>query len=490
MTISFNSISNSLRVPFVAAEFDNSRAEQGASLLPYRVLIIGQKTAAGTATANTLVKVTSADQCRTFGGVGSQLHRQGIAYFANNKFTETWIGVLADNGSGVAASGTLVVTGPATATGTLSLYIGGNLVQVAVTSGDSASTIAAAINTAINAATTLPVTSSVSTGTVTVTARNKGTAGNDIDLRLNYQDGEATPAGVAVTITALASGATNPTLSTLIAAMGDTWFHIIVHPYTDATSLTALETEMSRRFGPMTMIDGMLITSAAGTQSTLGTLGLTRNSQSSCIVSQPGKNPLTPPCEFAAAVGGAVAYYANIDPARPLQTLPLLGVLPPAQADLFTLTERNLNLYDGIGTTRAAAGGVVQLERLVTTYQTNAAGAADTSYLDVNTMLTLMYLRYSFRNLVLLKFPRHKLAADGTRFGTGQAVVTPKVMKSECISWFRQMEELGLVENFSAFKNDLVVERNSQDPNRIDVLLPPDLINQLVVTAIKVQFRL
>lgn len=490
MSVSFNLLSANLRVPTVAVEMDNSRAEQGSALLPYRVLLIGQKTSAGTATANTLVPVSSADECRTYGGVGSQLHRMGIAYFANNKFTETYIGVLSDNGAGVAASGTLTVTGPATAAGTLSLYIGGNLVQVAVASGDANTAIATAINAAINAATTLPVTSTVLSNVVTVTAKNKGTAGNNIDMRLNYQDGEATPAGVGVAVVAMASGATNPTLTTLIAAMGDQWFHVVAHPYTDATSLTALENEMSSRFGPMRMIDGVLITSAAGSRSTLGTLGDTRNSPHSCIVAQPGNNVVTPPCEFAAAVAGVVAFYANNDPARPLQTLPVLGVLPPADSDCFTLSERNLNLYDGVGTTKVAAGSQVQIERLVTTYQTNAAGAADTSYLDITTMLTILYLRYSWRTRIQTRYPRHKLANDGTRFGAGQAIVTPKLMKAECYTWFREMEEKGLVENFDQFKTDLVVERNSDDPNRIDVLLPPDVINQFIVGAAALQFRL
>ena len=40
------------------------------------------------------------------------------------------------------------------------------------------------------------------------------------------------------------------------------------------------------------------------------------------------------------------------------------------------------------------------------------------------------------------------------------------------------------------FKENLIVERNATDPNRLDVLFPPDLINQLRVFATLVQFRL
>jgi len=490
MSISFQSVPTNIRIPFVAVEFNSTKAQQGPALLPYRVLIIGQRRSTGTAVANTLAKVSSVDQVATLAGRGSMLHRQALAYFANNAFTETWIGVLDDQAAGVAATGTFTITGTATAAGTLSLYVGGVYVPVGVASGDAQNAIATNIAAAINALADLPVTASAATNVVTITHRHKGAVGNEVDLRVNYQDGQALPAGVTVAVVAMASGATNPVLTTLIAALGDTWFHIWAHPYTDATSLTAIETELNSRFGPMRQIDGVAITSAAGTQATLGTLGLGRNNSHSCIVAQPGKNPITPPSEFAAAVAGVVAYYSNIDPARPLQTLPVSWALPPAQLDHFTKTERNLNLYDGIGTTRVDSGGNVQLERVVTTYQTNAAGGADTAYLDLTTMLTLLYLRYAFRNQILTRYPRHKLADDGTRFGPGQAVITPKVGKAEAIAWFSQMEELGLVENLDQFKTDLVVSRNASDPNRLDFLLPPNLINQLVVGAASIMFRL
>jgi phage tail sheath gpL-like len=82
------------------------------------------------------------------------------------------------------------------------------------------------------------------------------------------------------------------------------------------------------------------------------------------------------------------------------------------------------------------------------------------------TLFTLSYLRYDWRNHMLTKYPRHKLANDGTRYGSGQAIITPKVGRAEAIGKFRQWEELGLVEGADQFKRDLIVERNSEDPNR------------------------
>ncbi|HEB2010496.1 TPA: phage tail protein, partial [Yersinia enterocolitica] len=74
--------------------------------------------------------------------------------------------------------------------------------------------------------------------------------------------------------------------------------------------------------------------------------------------------------------------------------------------------------------------------------------------------------------------------------GAGQAIVTPNVIKGEMLSVYRQLERAGIVENFELFKQYLIVERNADNPNRLDVLFPPDYVNQLRVFAVLNQFRL
>jgi phage tail sheath gpL-like len=493
MTISFNQIPTSLLIPFTAIEFDSSKAQQGPALLSYKAIIIGQKLAAGTAVADTIQRVSSLDQVIALTGRGSMLHQQYLYWTAINKSTELWMGFLADNGAGVAAQGTIVVGGPAQAAGTIPLYLGGVLVPVGVNNGDASTVIATAIGAAINANADLPVTASVAGSTVTILYRHKGLVGNAYDVRHSANFGEALPAGVTLTITAVGTavaGTTNPTLTNLIAAMTDVWFQIWTHPYTDATSLTAIETELATRFGPMRQQGGQAITAAAGSFSTLSALGATRNSPHSEIWAQPGPAPLVPPAEFAAETAATLAYYGAIDPGRPMQTLAYSRSIPPAESDVFDATERNLLLAAGIATTKRVAGGVMQMERAVTTYKTSASGAADTSYRDATTLLTLIYLRYSFRVRMQNKYPRHKLGDDGVPYGSGQAVITPKLGKAEALMWFDEMAELVLVENADQFKRDLVVERDASDRNRLNFLMSPDLINQLIVTAAQIQFRL
>lgn len=486
MTISFNEIPNDRRVPWAYVEFDNTNAVQGPQNQPYKIAQIGQKLSSGSKAALTPTRITSVDQAGDYFGFGSILHKMVEAQFKVNKSTETWAIALDDDGSAVKASGSFVLSGQATESGVISTYVGGQRIRVGVNSGDTAATVATALKTALNAQTDLPVTNGGSSGTVTVVAKNGGELGNNIDLRHSYYDGEIIPAGLAITVNAMASGAANPDVEDALDVLGDAQFNVVVTPYFDQSNLTAVDQAMETRWGPLTQNDGHVITACNKSYADLSTLGNANNSKQISIVGCPNFPAL--PWAVAGSVGGLVAYYGAIDPARPFQTLSLSGVLPPKEQQRLTADERNLHLYDGISTLSIDAGGVVRIERLITTYQTNAFGADDTSYLDVPPKLTLSYLRYDFRNYILRKFPRHKLADDGTRFGPGQAVVTPRTVKAEILTRYREWELRGLVEDYDTFKENLVVERNQSDPNRLDILLPPDLINQLLVTATKIGF--
>ena len=491
MAISFNNIPSNIRVPLFYAEVDNSQASffqrQNSSLL------IGQKLSGGTATANKHYLVTSVDQAKSLFGVGSMLARMVELYKKNDDFTELWCLPLDDNGAGTAATGSLTITGTATKAGTLNVYVAGQRVQVAVASGDTANTVGVALAAAIAALTSLPVTGSNSNGVVTLTARHKGEMGNDVDVRVNYLGelgGEITPAGLSTSVVAMNSGASNPSLTNAIAAMGDKEFDAIILPYTDTTSLDALKVEMNEATGRWSyarQIYGHVWSAKRGSVGGLGTFGNSRNDPHATVVGY--NDSPTPSYEWASAYGAQAAKALAIDPARPLQTLPLVGVSPPPVSSRFTLTERQTLLFDGIATW-VFNGGEVRIERAITTYQLNTFSEPDPSYLDATTLYTLAAVIRRLRSRITQKFPRHKLANDGTRFGDGQAIVTPNIIRAELVSVYSEMENQGLVENIEAFKAALIVERNANDPNRVDVLYPPDLVNQLRVLAILAQFRL
>lgn len=484
--VSFDSIPSNIRVPLVYIEFNNTRAVQGTPGISHKILVLGQRLAAGTVVAGVPTLITSAAQAESAFGRGSMLSEMFAAIKKANPYTETWGLALDDAGAGVLATGSLAFTGTVTKAGTLALYIAGKRIPVAVASGEANNTTATNVAAAITADTSLPVTASAATNTVTLTARHKGEAGNGIDLRVNYYQGEVLPAGLAVAITAMANGTTNPDLATAIAAMGPEWWNTIVMPYTDAANLTLLETELTSRWGPTKMIDAVAFAAFRGTHGATVTFGTGRNHSGMTYMGT--SIAPQPPYIWAAVYAAVSAGSLSIDPARPLQTLELPGLMPPALAARFTLSERNILLYDGIATFAVNASGAVQIERAVTNYQKNSFNVADPSYLDVETPYTLSYIRYATRARITQRFPRYKLASDGTRFGAGQAIVTPKMIRAELLALFRELEAAGIVENFDQYATDLVVERDVNDANRVNVLSAPDLVNQFRIFAEQIQF--
>jgi phage tail sheath gpL-like len=491
VAISFSQIPVGLRVPGVYVEIDNTGAVRSLPGYPSRVLVLGQMLPTGTATAGVPVRVTDAIQAQTLFGIGSMLARQFGVVKANDRWTETWAIPLADAGAGVAATGSITFGGSVSSAGTLNLYVAGRRVRVAVTVSEANATTASNVASAVNAVVTLPVTAAVDgvdTTKVNLTARHKGENGNHLDVRVNYQQGESLPAGLTATIVALSGGSGNPDVSTALTAMSDEWFTDICMPWSDSANLAALETELADRFGPMVAKEAHAYAATSGTHTALVTFGDARNSPHLSVIG--AKASPTPPEEWAAALTAVAAFYLHQDPARPLQTLPLKGVLPPAISDRFTVEERNLLLYDGVVTWTVDAAGQVLIERCVTTYQENAFGVADISYLDVQTPKTLGVIRFNIRQAIAAEYPRHKLASDGTRFGSGQAIATPRAVKGTIVARLRQLEDVGLVESVDSFKDDILVERDESDPNKVNALIPPDVVNQFRVFAGKIQFLL
>lgn len=496
MAVSFNYIPANVRVPLFYAEMDNTQA--GYFTQNKRSLLIGQKLTAGLATVNTPYLVSTSDMAKTLFGAGSMLARMHAIYRQQDPFGEVWCIAVADAGAGVQATGTITVTGPAIAGGAINLYIAGQRVQVAVAPNDAATAIATNINAAINAAADLPVTSTVASAVVTLTCKWKGATGNDItvlDSFRGFAGGESLPAGVALAYSGsgyLTAGATNPTLAgTAIVAMGDDEYDYVIHPYNDSANLDALMTEYNDSVGRWAwsrQVYGHCYTALRGALSALTTAGGLRNDPHHTIAGIDNDCP-APVWEYAAAYGGANAVCLNVDVARPTQTTPLTGLLTPRAGKRFLLTERQSLLNYGIATSYVS-GGLLRIERAITTYQKNTWGQPDPSYLDSETLHTLAEITRRLRNVITQKYPRHKLADDGTRFGAGQAIVTPSVIRGEIVAEYSNMELLGLVENHDLFAKYLIVERDSTNPNRINVLLPPDLVNQLRIFALLNQFRL
>ncbi|EHX6273853.1 phage tail sheath subtilisin-like domain-containing protein [Salmonella enterica] len=499
--MTFNEIQSDNRIPLVEIEFDNSMAVVGTPAPHQRVLMFGQANLKdgkvdGTGALDTPVRITRDAQAVSLFGRGSMLAWMVREFIAINPDTELYV-IAQGAGTGNADAGSLTLSGTATGDGVLSVYVGGRRYQVAVTGGQKGKALADRLAALINADRDAPFTAvsaapagadvGADASVVSLTARFISECAAH-DIRLNYYDGETTPDGLTVVITPPAAKAANPDITRSVANMGERQYNYVVMPYKDLANLNVLSAELLKRWGPVKMSDGAVWMAHTGTQGEITAFGESRNDFLFTCSAVP-KAP-EPDYIWAASVCATCAPSLSTDPARPLQTLAVSSRLAPQSADRLTREERNLLLHGGIATVTVAAGDVVQIERQVTMYRVNKYGDVDPSYLDIETIYTLSYLRYSLRTFVTQRFPRHKLADDDTPVAPGQPIVTPKIMSLQLIALGEEWVDQGLVENLDTFKKNLLVERNASNRNRLDVLCTPDLVNQFRFFAAQLRFIL
>ena len=506
MPIEFQQFPASWRLPLYWVEVDSSQAGTGVNVLP--ALLVGQKHSAGTAPFDTPVPCGTLQNAQQLFGIGSPLERMFNRFFANNSAQEIWCIAVTPPAGGAASTGTITVSSAPTAAGTLQLYIAGQVIPIGVGASDTENTVAANIVTAINAMPTLPVHAALaSSGSsiVDLTSHVIGVIANDIDMRDNYLGtlgGEVMPLGLALTYSGtsinqsvggkMAGASGVPNFANAITNLGDNLYEYVALPYTDTGSLEAWQTEYgftsSGRWGWMRQLYGQLYGARRDTYGNLLIWGATQNFPE-CVMGFEIDSP-SPVWEWSAAFCAEAALGFSNDPARPLQTLELLGIQPATKAFRFLLTENNLLASTGIATQHVDSSNAVAILRETTTYQVNAFGSPDIAYTDMTTLATLSALLRNQRASITSKFPRYKLADDGTLFGPGQAIVTPSIIKAELVAEYANDEFNGLVEDTAVFAKNLLVERDSRNPDRVNVLYPPNLIGQLRIFAVLAQFRL
>jgi phage tail sheath gpL-like len=416
-------------------------------------------------------RVFSDDEAAVYFGYGSMVHLMARAAINAYAYLDLSICAVDDaSGGPVAASGTVTIAGTATASGSVTLYIGNVDIEVGIESGDTAAEIATALNLEIAKYADLPLTAKVAAGVITVTAKNKGTIGNQINL-----SAENTALGVTATVVAMASGTVDPDIGDALTAIYPEDYTIIVCPFNDATTLGDLVDHLDSVSGPLEQRGAVGVFATTGTLAAATTLAGQINSGRVIGPFLRGTRSIS--YEVASAFAGVMA--SEEDPARPLNTLELKKIHAPAIADRLSRTEQESLLYNGVTPLEVGPGEKVQIVRAITTYIHNPEGVDDISLLDVTTIRTLDYVRAACRTRIVLRFPREKLSTK-----------TPDKVRAELMDVLKSLEALEIVEEVDANADGLIVERDLQDPNRLDAKIPVDVVNGLHVFAGRIDLLL
>jgi phage tail sheath protein len=466
--IEFEKIPNSLRKPGVYTEYNAKGAVTTLPTNEQEVLIVAPMIGGTTAFTQPVRVYSDLDTATAF-GAGSWAHLMTRMAITNNSLIRLSVMGLADSSSGVAASGSLVLTGTATSQGVMTVTIAGIDYKVAVAAGEKSNAVAARLNAIINGSTDCPATSAVNESTITLTAKCKGEIGNEINLTATN-----TAKDITISATAFANGAENADLAPALASVAGTHYHIIISPFADDKNAKALREHLESVSAPLEKKPAIGVLAWRGSMATGTTY--TEKINSERVTCGWYKGAIESNALIAAGYGAVIA--GEEDPARPLNTLEIKGLteVDPTQTPL--LTEANQALYHGL-TPITVVNHRVRIMRAITTYTKSATNTDDPSYLDLTTIRTLDYTRKAIEQRIELRFPRAKLSAR-----------TPDKVRSEILDVLLRLENEEILENVAQHKAKLLVKRNGVDPNRLDCVIPTDVVNGLHIVANRVDLIL
>ncbi|CNK22445.1 putative bacteriophage tail sheath protein [Yersinia frederiksenii] len=468
--IAFDNIPSSIRKPGKYIEFNTRLAVRTLPGNPQLVLIIGQMLATGSALPLVATNVFSDTQAAELFGYGSQAHLMAIDAITSNRYLQLQIIGVSDAAAGVVATGTLTLTGTASTSGVVSLWVGDIRIDTAVAATDTPDVIASNLMAAMASQTALPVSAKAVAGVITLTCHHKGAVGNDIRLRA-----QSTARGVTTAVAAMSGGEIDPDIAPALAAVFAAGHNIIVCPYSTPDALTALRNHLDEVGGPLEQRGALGVAGWPKSLSTGTTLSGDINNGRVTLGWHNGSVKL--PGQIAAAYAAVIA--SEEDPARPLNTLVMSSLDVTALADRPGRNEQENALHNGLTPFEVGPGNTVQIVRAISTYTENLAGTPDVSLLDITTIRTLDYVRKACRERIDLRFPRDKLSAR----------TAPKV-RSELLDVLLKLEELEIVEEVTANQSGLIVERDSQDVNRLNAAIPVDIVNGLHVFAGRIDLLL
>jgi len=457
--------------------------------VPQKILFVGQKLAAGSATAGVLVEnIANGGAEDALFGAKSMIAAMVRAAKAENKETQMDAIPLDDAGAGVQATGTIAFSGTATAVGTLVVNIGSRVnysYELAVTNTMTATALGGLLVAAITADTKSQVTAVNTAGSVAITAVHKGTIGNGIGLEV-----QGSVAGITTTVTAMASGATNPTLTSIFSVIGESRYQTIVFPSEYGFDFVTDDLLDDRFNADNAILSGQAI---CGKTDTLANLKSAANGENSPSLVIFGNQKVTETlykgsamfeldyviaAQFGAVKGLRLTDGANLVDIVSANTgsTDKIGGMHTASLPYFNTPMPNLPIIDtgkGFSATEIAelktagvsivgnniASNGVLVGEVVTAYKTDAQGNPDTTWKYLNYVNTGENVVEYFSNNIKSDYDQSRLTEGDLIADKSMANQTS--IASMMIKYYKELADMALVEAGDVasafFKNSLVI---------------------------------
>lgn len=498
---SFNQVSESVRASNVFIELAGVRRSLASLFIPPHLGLIGQYDVGKTGIADydPQTVIDSNDVGNRY-GFGSHIHRQALKIPAS-VYTSGG-GVTAfpvPEAAGTAATTDLTFTGTAaTSSGTYYFNVGDVLVQVGVLKDATPTDVAASLDAAITAIRDITVGSSPALGVTTITAKGKGTYGNQIFIKQNpggkVQE-DAAPAGLTVSgvDVFLTSGATDPSVHDVFLEtdesdkLGGTWYTVFTAPYADATNLSYHIASGELRFDPaVRRFHGSYPFYVDKNRTEALAIPATLNSR--WIGGAWDTRPHAPAFEISAEIAGLIAEEQNQNPARPYKTLPLSGG-GNSDSPNSTYAQEDALFNTGMGFCVFDLSGILRLGDLPLTYRTDVNDGVTEEWFDAVSLHARQAKVYSIELLFSSEPYTRGVVVDNNAITQIDFAIAPKDVISDLTKLVNQLwVPQGWTKNGNEVIAGITAEINAGNNSRIDASITDDEAKALRIIAIKYSF--
>ena len=405
-------LSNNIPETMIPGSYTGYNYYAGPNGLPaniQKVLLIGDKSSAGSIAANKPTEVATEQEAIALAGSGSVLMQMYKA--AKKAWKYAQISFLCyEVAASSAATWAFTLTGTATAAGQVGVDCNGVQFVTGVAKTDTAAAIATALAAEINNTPDAPFTAAADSGTVTLTAKCKGAYISTAAGGLNVS-AISTATGVTAGNVTTTAGTGTVNLETALAAAFPERYHIIVSPVSDETNLGKLKVHLEAAAAPLEQRGQRAICAmVANSASAAKTEALKHNYERIHIAAVKNKINATA-WEIAACLGAIFA--SNSKPNVPMNGVAIPGLAIPAVDDKWSGEEQDLLLYGGV-IPLVEEDGQLCIVRAVTT-KSNNSGSRFTKLIDTGVIASLDYFRDSILAMHKAKYKNkviHALLAD------------------------------------------------------------------------------
>jgi phage tail sheath gpL-like len=475
-----------------------AQGQAGGATSSRDILLIGNKTTAGSAVADTVIYgpdtpvplQTEGDAIALF-GAGSELHRGWRAVTAVTTVT-TIRAIVVTESAGAAATATITFATTAAANGNVRFFYGGTYYDCTIASGDTVTAIAANFVSVINGITWLPFTAGNSAGVVTLTAKNKGPRGNWLRFGTLISG-----SGVATTVSTgvdqfFTGGTTADSSTTALGTLSAYHAYRLVSAAEDATQLGALCSQVGNLAQPINGNRQRVFAGSIDTLSNAITVATGINNARCDIVWQ--QYSQYTPFELACTIAGIVSLYEDAGDSPRCNfagfgndddTSKYWNIKASRTTTAYpTKTAIESALHNGLSPIGVNSNGSTYLVNLITSR--SLSGSTQDLRITAHHKVTVCdFLGDDWNAKCNLQFSGKKIANDPPKGAQppGPDVVYPQLVRGAFFALLNDYDRNSLLENVGAIKDGTKIQREINPTTRISLQSPIDVIDILLQTA-------